>query len=204
MIQTGEQLAQAARKAAGHKTLYVNGCFGAPMTQRSKNRYISGYSYNARPDRAAKIQAADADTFGFDCICFIKGLLWDWEADPGSVYGGADYAINGVPDITEDAMLAKCQGVSGEFSGLCLGEYLWKPGHCGIYVGGGLAVEATPDWQDGVQVTAVGNMGEASGYPVRTWEKHGKLPYVTYGEPEKEQTTYVFENDRVRVEIRLK
>ncbi len=183
-IQTGAQLAQAARQAAGHKTLYVNGCFGAPMNAKNKSRYISGYAYNQRPERQAKIQAASADTFGFDCVCFVKGLLWDWEADAGSIYGGADYAINGVPDITEEALLNKCAGVSEDFSAMYVGEYLWMKGHCGIYIGDGLAVEATPDWADGVQLTAVGNLGAKAGYPTRTWQKHGRLPYVSYEAPE--------------------
>ncbi len=183
-IQTGQQLAQAARQAAGYKTLYVNGCFGAPMNEKNKSRYISSYSYNQQSDRQEKIQAASADTFGFDCVCFVKGLLWGWEGDSSQIYGGADYAVNGVPDITEEALLNKCAGVSGEFSGLSVGEYLWSQGHCGIYIGGGLAVEATPLWADGVQITAVGNMQAPAGYPVRSWEKHGKLPYVTYDAPE--------------------
>ncbi len=183
-IQTGEQLAQAARKAVGSKTLYVNGCFGAPMTDKNKSRYIGSYAYNQRSDRQAKIQAASADTFGFDCVCFVKGLLWGWEADAGSIYGGADYAVNGVPDITEDALINQCTDVSGDFSNLSVGEYLWSKGHCGIYIGDGLAVEATPEWNDGVQITAVGNMGAKANHPARTWEKHGKLPYVTYSAPE--------------------
>ncbi len=187
-ITTGAQLAAAAKNAAtNYKTLYVNGSFGAPMTEKSKNRYINGYAYNQRADRKAKIRAADANTFGFDCICFVKGLLWDWEGNPNSVYGGADYAINGVPDITESAMLSKCSGVSTDFSSMYVGEYLWMQGHCGIYIGGGLAVEATPDWADGVQITAVGNMGTIPGYNTRTWEKHGRLPYVSYEAPEQVQ-----------------
>ncbi len=191
-ITTGADLAAIARRVATeYKTLYVNGCFGAPMTDKNKNRYISSYAYNQQPYRKLKIQAAEADTFGFDCICFLKGLLWDWSGDAGQIYGGAGYAINDVPDITEQAMLNVCGQVSDQFTDLSVGEYLWKQGHCGIYIGGGLAVECTPDFADGVQITAVGNLGPREGYPTRTWEKHGKLPYVTYeaAEPalEKEQ-----------------
>ena len=32
-----------------YKTLYVLGCFGAPMTSANKKRYTSNYSYNAQP-----------------------------------------------------------------------------------------------------------------------------------------------------------
>ena len=46
------------------------------------------------------------------------------------------------------------------------------PGHCGVYIGGGQVVEATPKWNNGVQITALA---------ARKWQKHGKLPYVVYG-----------------------
>lgn len=183
MIKTAKELVAAAKKAAAAKTLYVSGCFGAPLTEGNKNRWLTNsYPYNKRADRRAKIQAAGADTFGFDCVCLVKGLLWGWEADPNSIYGGADYAVNGVPDITEAAMLNACTEVSDSFATIWVGEFLWMPGHCGIYIGNGLAVEATPDWNDGVQVTAVGNIGSKAGYNTRTWTKHGKLPYVAYSE----------------------
>ena len=54
------------------------------------------------------------------------------------------------------------------------------PGHIGVYIGDGLAVEATPAWKDGVQITAVYNIGKKSGYNGRSWTKHGKLPYIAY------------------------
>ncbi len=77
-------------------------------------------------------------------------------------------------------MLNACSGVSDSFESLYIGEFLWMDGHCGLYIGDGLAVECTPIWADGVQITAVGNMGTKDGYQTRTWQKHGKLPYVTY------------------------
>jgi murein L,D-transpeptidase YcbB/YkuD len=56
------------------------------------------------------------------------------------------------------------------------------PGHIGVYVGDGLAVECTPKWKDGVQITAVHNIGKKKGYNGRAWAKHGKLPYLAYEE----------------------
>lgn len=57
---------------------------------------------------------------------------------------------------------------------------MWMPGHCAVYIGNGLAVEATPKWRNSVQITAVGNIGSKIGYNTRTWERHGKLPYISY------------------------
>lgn len=180
-IKTGKELAAAAEAVArDHKTLYVLGCFGAPMNAKNKERYCKNQSYNRQTARTAKIKAATADTFGFDCVCLIKGLLWGWDGDKSKTYGGASYASNNVPDIGADQMIKKCSGVSTDFSGIQIGEAVWQPGHIGVYIGNGLAAECTPKWADGVQITAVHNIGIKSGYNGRMWTKHGKLPYVTY------------------------
>ena len=54
------------------------------------------------------------------------------------------------------------------------------PGHWGMYIGDGLAVECTPIWDNGAQITAVQNIGTKAGYLARNWQKHGKLPWVEY------------------------
>lgn len=186
MIKTGNELADACLNIArNYKTLYVLGCIGAPMTPSNKARYTSNLAYNKKAARTAKINAATADTFGFDCVCLIKALLWGWSGDKSKIYGGAVYKSNGVPDIGEGAMLIACTDVSADFSRIQVGEYLWRPGHCGIYIGDGLAVECTPAWADGVQITAVHNIGKKPGYNGRAWTKHGKLPYIGYPAPEE-------------------
>ena len=182
-IKTGQELAQAALAVAkNHKTLYVLGCIGAPMTAANKTVYLTKHcaAFNGRADRKLKIQAATVNTFGFDCVCLIKGLLWGWEGDASKVYGGAAYKSNGVPDIDADFMIQACKDVSTDFSNIHVGEALWIKGHIGIYVGNGLAVECTYRWKDGVQITAVHNIGTKVGYNGRSWTKHGKLPWVSY------------------------
>lgn len=180
-IKTAKELAARCKDVAqNYKTLYVLGCFGAPMTASNKERYSSNLAYNRQTERAVKIKSATADIFGFDCVCLIKALLWGWDGDASEVYGGATYNANGVPDINADQMIAVCSGVSTNFSNIQVGEAVWMPGHIGVYIGGGLAVECTPKWKDGVQITAVHNIREQNGYNGRTWVKHGKLPYVTY------------------------
>ena len=165
-----------------YKTLYVLGCFGSPMTASNKKIYITQHcaDFNGRADRKAKIQATTEDTFGFDCVCLIKGVLWGWSGNKNKIYGGAAYASNGVPDIGADEIINVCSGVSTDFSNIVLGELLWMKGHVGVYIGDGLAVECTPKWKDGVQITAVHNIGKKSGYNGRKWTKHGKLPYIEY------------------------
>jgi hypothetical protein len=181
MIKTGAELAEAAKRvAANHRTLYVMGCFGAPLTSTNKKRYTQNHPYNRQSDRTQRINAATPDTFGFDCVGLIKGLLWGWNGDQGQTYGGAKYAANRVPDINADTMIKQCQDVKTSFSGIKPGEVVWTDGHIGIYIGGGLAVEATPKWADRVQITAVLNIGTKAGYHGRHWKKRGKLPYISY------------------------
>lgn len=166
--------------AANYKTLYVMGCFGAPMTAANKKRYCDNHDYNRQASRQRMINAASEDTFGFDCVCLLKGVMWGWSGDKNAAYGGAKYASNGVPDIGADSMINVCSGISTDFSNIQVGEAVWVKGHIGLYVGDGLAVECTPAWKNKVQITAVGNIGTKSGYNTRKWTKHGKLPYVEY------------------------
>lgn len=176
--------------AKNYKTLYIMGCFGAPMTAKNKKRYTKNNKYNKQAHRTAMINAASSDTFGFDCVCLIKGILWGWKGDTSKIYGGAKYASNGVPDINADRMIKKCKSVSTDFSKITPGEAVWKKGHIGIYIGDGLAVECTPSWENKVQITAVANIGRKDGYAARTWTKHGKLPWVDYSDQEVPEVIY--------------
>lgn len=165
-----------------YKTLYVMGCFGAPMTAANKKRWIERehYNYNNKATRTKMINAASTDTFGFDCVNLIKAILWGWNGDKKKTYGGAKYKANGVPDVNADGMIKLCSGVTTDFSNIEVGEAVWCKGHIGVYIGDGLAVECTPAWKNKVQITAVKNIGTKSGYNARQWTKHGKLPYIEY------------------------
>jgi len=169
------------------KTLYVYGSIGAHLRSDNIQRYIKKYPYNQKPKRLEKInESLDKGIFGFDCVCLVKSVLWGWCGDLDANYGGAVYKSNSVPDINANKMIEACHDISEDFSGLSIGEFLWMQDHCGIYVGDGLAVECTPLWQDGVQITSVGNLPSApSSYHQRKWVKHGKLPYVDYSNEEK-------------------
>ena len=180
-LMTGKMLAdKCVDISKNYKTLYVMGCFGAPMNARNKARYSNNCDYNRQASRKEMIMAASADTFGFDCVNLIKGILWGWCGDSNATYGGATYASYGVPDTNANGMIQLCSGVSTDFSKMSIGEALWIDGHIGVYIGNGLAVECTPKWKNKVQITAVGNMGTVAGYNTRTWTKHGKLPWIDY------------------------
>ena len=174
--------------AGNYKTLYVMGCFGAPMTAENKKRYTQNHDYNKAAARVKMINAASADTFGFDCVNLIKGILWGWSGDASRRYGGAAYptaaavAAGACPDVSADGMIKICKEVSTDFSRIVPGAAVWLPGHIGVYIGDGLAVECTPKWRNRVQVTAVSNIGTKAGYNARKWTKWGKIPYISYEE----------------------
>jgi len=183
-IKTNKELVTAALNVVNnYKTLYVMGCFGAPLTGANVTYYCANHSYNRDTARTAMIKAAANKTppvFGFDCACLIKGLLWGWSGDASKTYGGAAYKSNGVPDVNADDMSKLLLDISADFKNIETGEALWKDGHIGIYIGDGKAVECTPAWSNNVQITAVKNIGNISGLNGQTWTKHGKLPYITY------------------------
>lgn len=202
-MMTARELVRRCVDVAEHyRTLYVMGCFGAPMTAANKKRYTQNHEYNKAAVRTRMIHAATADTFGFDCVNLIKGVLWGWDGDLSAQYGGARYGFNGVPDVNADRMIRLCKGVTDNFREILPGAAVWMPGHIGLYIGEGLAVECTPKWANGVQITAVGNLGKKAGYNTRTWKKWGLLPYVSY----KEEETVTYEQwkefmDRYRKEL---
>lgn len=189
MMKSKVLVAKAVDIAKNYRTLYVMGCFGAPMTAANKKRYTKNHPYNTAANRVKMINAATADTFGFDCVCLIKGILWGWSGDKARTYGGAAYPTAAAlkagtcPDTSADGMIQKCQQVStGGWASMVPGEAVWMSGHIGIYIGDGLAVECTPKWANKVQITAVGNIGKKAGYNTRTWTKHGKIPWVDYSD----------------------
>lgn len=153
------------------KTLYVKGGIGYTLNSKGKKRAEEAYAYNRQKARKAKIDVADGNTFAFDCCGVIKSILWGFCGDTSKTYGGAVYCSNGVPDLNESGLLKECTGVSTNFNNIVKGEFLYMPGHCGIYVGNGWVVECSPAWADGVQVTELKD---------RKWTKHGKLKFVDY------------------------
>ena len=165
--------------ATKEKTLYVMGCFGAPLNEKNKARYCQNHSYNKQAVRTKMIKSATEDTFGFDCSGLIKSVLWGFNADKSKEYGGAKYAFNGVPDLNANTLIKTCNA-SADFSKIEVGEIVWVKDHIAVYVGQGRVVECTPKWTNDVQITYLGNRPEFKRDNYRVWSLHAKLPYITY------------------------
>ena len=54
-------------------------------------------------------------------------------------------------------------------------------GHIGVYVGAGKVTECSPRWENGVQITHLGNTGNTMGHS-RIWTARGLIPFVDYDE----------------------
>lgn len=166
--------------AENHKTVYALGMWGQPISKsiitRKAAQLPSWYTVAKKDMLYAKIGTG---TFGFDCVCLIKAVLWGWTGDTSKSNGGAVYASNGVPDFGSDS-LSLWENVSDDFSSVIPGEILWMKGHVGLYIGNGLCIECTPRWKNKVQTTAVANISKKDGYNSRTWTKHALLPWVEY------------------------
>lgn len=181
---------QRAKMIAETKTVYLWGTFGAPLTNslivNKSKQYPKWYS----PQRQTRFKSlVGKNYFAFDCVGLIKGILWGWIGN-AEAYGGAKYTANQVPDVDANVMIKMCNEVSMDFKGIEPGEAVWLKGHIGIYIGDGKVVECTPSFKDGVQITALANLGEIKGLSSREWTSHGKLPWVNYIlKDEKEQLT---------------
>lgn len=189
--------------AQNNKTVYGWGMFGSTITMSIVNgkarQYPSWYTSNKINSVFAPLYGLNHPVWGFDCVGLVKGVLWGWIGDANKSYGGAVYASNSVPDISADAMIQRCSDVSTDFGSIAVGEFLWMKGHCGVYIGNGLAVESTPAWKNGVQITAC-NCSK-SGYNSRYWTKHGKLPYISYTESVTEKSEVKEGSSKVIVEL---
>lgn len=175
--------------AKNYKTVYALGMWGWKLTREginAKAKQLPGFYTEAMKKKLYKL-ADEGGFWGFDCVCMIKALLWGWTGADDK-RGGAKYASNGVPDFGADAIGKYCDDYTTDFLKIEVGEALHMPGHVGVYVGGGLAVECTAAWEAKVIITAVGNIGKKAGYHTRTWTHHGKLKWIDYKEEDQPLT----------------
>ena len=177
---------KAIKIAKNYKTNYFWGAFGWPTTSSNIKRLLNQY-----PENYEYLAKAEGSQFSFDCSGLVKAICWGWNGSD-DVYGGARYCGNGLIDVNDEGLKAMCLDVSSNFSNIKIGSLLFTSGHVGIYVGNGMAVEATPSWNGGVQISAVGNIGAISGLPTRTWQCYGKFKLIDYSvsKSTQENTNY--------------
>ena len=108
------ELVKKAKDLANHKTIYVKGCEGRPMTDANKLRFTSNNMINAR--RSQLIFAANNETIGIDEIHLLNYLA-------------------GTKFTNFASMMEGCSDISKTFDGIEAGEVVFGNETVGIYVG---------------------------------------------------------------------
>lgn len=169
---TGQELAQKCQDVMKYKTCYAKGTFGQSATESFIKAKAGQYPVWYTNARKNMLYALPDDTRLFDCVGLIKGVIWGF---PNIIY-----TSNGFKDYNDQMLWDACTDKSQSFSQIQIGEVLWMKGHVGVYIGDGKAIECTPSWKNGVQITAVSNIAYKAGYNSRRWTGHGKIPTINY------------------------
>ncbi len=147
---------------------YVWGTFGDVLTES-----LLDYKLTQYPDLAGSedfIRGHWLNRRTSDCVGLIKGYGW---LDTSSLT--IQYGTNGMPDYTADQMYGSAEENGTDYGTMDTmpdipGLALWKPGHIGVYIGGGYAVEAMGTTYGVVKTEVAG----------RGWSGWCKLPYIKY------------------------
>lgn len=171
LYTAGEYLKKLYDIYEKYPTYYAMGAIGSPATEKNKSRY-----------NAPK---APSESFLFDCSGYAyKAIPLGWTGDRKRVYGGADPAKD-MELFNCNDILKYCRDVSSDFSDIVPGEVLYMRNHVGIYCGNGIALECTSKWDNCVLQSQVTNVASSHDMPYkRKWLKHGKLPFIDYGDVE--------------------
>jgi len=154
-------------------TRYASGGIGQRLTAANRARLVSQYAANAKRNLPT-----DVNCYAFDCIGLGKAIFWGWTPTTSIKYGS-----NGVPDVTETSFFNNyCSNQTYDFSKVEDGWAVWMKGHIGFVIDAKnhLVVECSPKWANGVQTTAIANLGGKAGYNSRTWTKCGKINFIDY------------------------
>lgn len=161
------ELVAYAKKALADGWRYWYGTIGVRCTQDLLKRKTAQYPAHYKSSRTARCNSDIAQgRYCADCIGLAKGYMWLDE-----VTGAQRYKSNDCPDASANGMYNRASEKGGiasmpEIPGLML----HMDGHAGIYIGGGLVIEAR-GFNYGVVQTELSK---------RPWQHWYKLPGLTY------------------------
>ena len=182
-----------------YKTVYVNGGIGYRLNANGKVRAFNNKKNLVLGRLKSCIANADEHTWAFDCNNLLMSVIYGWVGDESKTYGGADYSH---PTwYTTEGLLNCCSDVTSNFNNIERGELVWVKGHVGCYIGNGIVVECTPKWNNCVQFTNLGNLPQYKQGNYRVWNKHGKLPFISYVQSGTTLTPSKKSNDEIAREV---
>ena len=165
---TGEMLAAWCEKAlaVGAKYWYGTCWYAADeglLLRKQKQypkHYTQGRMITYRNHIAQKRMVCD-------CVGLIKGFFWTENGAHENRYRTAN-----CPDTSANGLIALCEE-TGNMENMPeeRGLVLWMNGHVGVYIGGGMAIEAR-GYKYGVVRTQIKGRG---------WKKWGRLPEIMLG-----------------------
>ena len=166
-VKNNLDMAAYAIQAYENNWGYVWGTYGNVLTES-----LFAYKLEQYPDGVGNYEEFIEDNWlnrrTTDCVGLIKGYGW---LDPDTLKIG--YGTNGMPDYGANQMY-EAADVKGGMDTMpdIPGIAVWKSGHIGVYVGGGMVVEAM-----GTKYGVV--MTELEG---RGWQGWCKIKYIDYME----------------------
>ena len=180
-MNNAEAVEKLVELATKYNTVYVNGTVGQPLSCDLIENTINSTSGNT--DRAEQNKKrVPYNYYAFDCSGMVKALfLWEWD--------NGEYKYNENEEVNQSGLWELCPKASRSniftsYDSIMPGEFLYiEDEHCGMYIGGGYAIECTPKWNSGVQITRVVLDSEPlpdESEPARKWDSHGKLPFISY------------------------
>ena len=133
------------------------------------NYYYNEYPYN--------MGYYNGYAISFDCWNLVKSLINEPSIDQNYTVGHHAPTVGNMGDWDGWTILQHCSDISTDFTRIFVGEYLYMAGHAGVYIGNGLVVECTCDWEGGVLISRITSSGARyrNGVYGRSWTYHGKL-----------------------------
>ena len=185
MLFTASQLVEFCKQVYERGWVYWYGTCGYKCTEslyKSKKKQYKDHYTASRASGYKKDIAAGK--WCADCVGMIKAFFWSGDVCEGP----SKYASNGCPDTSANGMIGLCKQ-TGDIETLpdVPGLVVWKPGHIGVYIGGGYTIEMRGFAYDCVK-------RKVSAGP---WTKWGRLPMLDYSGKEPEPVDPPALGDRI-------
>jgi len=174
------ELVKKAKDLAAHKTIYVKGCEGRPMTDANKLRFSSNNMLNAR--RSQLIFSATNETIGIDEMHLLNYLV-------------------GTKFVNFTDMIAGCNDISKTFDNIEPGEVVFGNETVGIYVGNKKVVTVNINGVKEVPLNNWASHGKLVGVDY-SFREEAPAPKETVDKIKDDEPVEETENVKTEMEVR--